>query len=199
MDERSRDRRLTLAVVAVWLCAGILALAAVGAAAVLAKGELLMTFGGASPDLDVVRMGLLDSATAREGLDPVLADVPLANRLLFAVGPLVTAASWLVAAVLVTGVLREIGAGRPFGGTVIRSLPRVALALGAGALANLGADVVATVALIASPRVGDLFSSMGSESFDFPGTTFVCAVVIGALGVAFRRGAAMEHELAGLV
>jgi hypothetical protein len=199
MDEPSKDRRLTLAVVAVWVCAGILALAAVGAAAVLAKGEVLATFGGASPDLDVVRMGLLDDATPREGLDPVLADVPLVNRLLFAVGPLVTAASWLVAAVLVTGVLREIGAGRPFGPSVVRRLPRTALALGVGALATLAADVVATVAFMASDRVGDLFTSMSSESFDFPGTTFVCAVVIGALGVAFRRGASMEHELAGLV
>lgn len=199
MDESSKDRRLTLAVVAVWVCAGILALAAVGAAAVLAKGELLATFGGASPDLDVVRMGLLDDATPREGLDPVLADVPLVNRLLFALGPLVTAASWLVAAVLVTGVLREIGAGRPFGPSVVRRLPRTALALGVGALATLAADVVATVAFMASDRVGELFTSMSSESFDFPGTTFVCAVVIGALGVAFRRGASMEHELAGLV
>jgi hypothetical protein len=199
MDERSKDRRLTLAVVAVWVCAGIRALAAVGAAAIFAKGQTLMTFGGASPDLDVVRMGLLDSVIPREGLDPVLADIPLGNRLLFAVAPLVTAASWLIAAVLVTGVLREIGAGRPFGASVVRRLPRAALVLGLGALANLGADVVATIALTASPQVNDLFSGMSSEGFDFPGTTFVCAVVIGALGVAFRRGAALEHELAGLV
>lgn len=199
MDERTSDRRLTWAVAAVWVCAGILALAAVGAAAMLAKGSYLATFGGASPDLDVVRMGLLDEATPTEGLDPVLADIPVGNRLLFAVAPLVTAASWVIAAVLVTRVLREIGAGRPFGATVVRSLPRVALVLGAGALANLGADVVATVAFIASPRANELFSTMSSESFDFPGTTFVCAVLIGALGVAFRQGAAMEHELSGLV
>lgn len=199
MDEQRQDRRLTLAVVAVWVCAGIFALTAAGAAAVLAKGGALLTFGGADGDLDVVRLGLLDQAEPAPGLDPVLADVPLGNRLLFAVAPLVTAASWLVAAVLVTRVLRGIAAGRPFGAAVVGSLPRAALALGVGALAHLGADVVATIALMASPPVDELFSVMASESFDFPGTTFVCAVVIGALGVAFRRGAVMERELAGLV
>lgn len=199
MNEPVADRRLTLAVVAVWVCAGILALVAVGAAAVLAKGGALLTFGGATPDIDIVDLGLLDDATPEPGLDPVLADVPLSNRLLFAVAPLVTAVSWLLAAALVTRVLREIGAGRPFGAAVVRSLPRAALVLGVGALATLGADMVATVAFIASPQVNDLFSMMTSSSFDFPGTTFVCAVVIGALGVAFRRGAALEHELAGLV
>lgn len=199
MNGEKQDRRLTLAVVAVWLCAGVMALGAVLAAAMLAKGGYLLTFGDASPDLDVVDMGLLDAATPAAGLDPVLADVPLANRLLFAVAPLVTAASWLLAAVLVTRVLRDIGAGRPFGAPVVRSLPRAALVLGVGALANLGADVVATLALVASSEMNRLFSAMTSSSFDFPGTTFVCAVVIGALGVAFRRGAAMEHELAGLV
>lgn len=199
MDRQKQDRRLTLAVVAVWLCAGVMALGAVLAAAVLAKGGYLVTLGDASPDVDVVDMGLLDSATPAGGLDPVLADVPLANRLLFAVAPLVTAVSWVVAAVLVRGVLREIGAGRPFGPTVVRSLPRVALVLGGGALVNLAADVVATLALVASSEMNRLFSTMTSSSFDFPGTTFVCAVIIGALGVAFRRGAVMERELAGLV
>lgn len=199
MDSKQQDRRLTLAVVAVWLCAGVFVLGGLGAAAVLAKGGSLITFGGASGDLDIVRMGLLDQADPCEGLDPVLADIPLANRLLFAVAPVVTGASWVVAALLVTRVLREIGAGRPFGATVLRSLPRIALALGGGALINLAADMVATIALTVSPVVVDLFEAMTSEGFDFPGTTFVCAVVIGALGVAFRRGAAMERELAGLV
>ncbi|GEN80030.1 hypothetical protein [Actinotalea fermentans] len=199
MDERKQDRRLTLAVVAVWVCAGIMALGAVIAAAVLAKGGALWTLGGADGDLDIVQMGLLDQVTPEPGLDPVLADIPLANRLLFAVAPLVTAASWLIAAVLVTRVLRGIAAGRPFGADVVRRLPRAAVALGAGALANLGADMVATIALTASPQVNDLYSTMASEGFDFPGTTFVCAVIIGALGVAFRRGAVMERELAGLV
>lgn len=199
MDGQQQDRRLTLAVVAVWACAGIMALAAVGAAAMLAKGGALVTFGGTDGDLDVVSMGLLDRAEPAAGMDPVLADIPLGNRLLFAVAPLVTGASWVVGAQLVTRVLREIGAGRPFGPTVVRSLPRVALALGGGALAALAADVVATLALIASPAVLDLFAEAASDSFEFPGTTFVCAVVIGALGVAFRRGAVMERELAGLV
>ncbi len=199
MDGQKQDRRLTLAVVAVWVCAGILALVAISAAAVLAKGGALLTFGGASGDIDIVDMGLLDDAAPEPGLEPVLADIPLVNRLLFAVAPLVTAASWLLAAVLVTRVLREIGAGRPFGAAVVRSLPRAALVLGAGALATLGADVVATIAFMASPQVNALFSTMVSSSFDFPGTTFVCAVIIGALGVAFRRGAVMERELAGLV
>ena len=200
MDERVSDRRVTWAVVAVWVCAGIFALVAIGSVAVMAKGEAFMTFGGASPDLDIVSMGLLDQAIPREGApEPVLADVPLGNRLLFAVAPTVTAASWIVAAVLLTGILREIGAGRPFGATAVRRLPRVALALGVGALVTFGADVVATVTLMASPRIHELTQGMSSEGFDFPGTTFVCAVVIGALGVAFRRGAAMERELAGLV
>ena len=144
-------------------------------------------------------MGLLDQADPRPGLDPVLADIPLGNRLLFAVGPLVTGASWVVAALGVTRVLREIGAGRPFDAAVVRRLPRIALVLGGGALVTLAADVVATVALTVSPTVVDLFRGMSSEGFEFPGTTFVCAVVIGALGVAFRRGAVIEHELAGLV
>jgi hypothetical protein len=183
----------------VWVCAGIYALAAVGAAGVLAKGGSLLTFGGATGDLDLVQMGLLDQATPREGLDPVLADIPLGNPLLFAIAPLVTGASWVVAAALLTGILREIGAGRPFRPSVVHRLPRAALVLGAGALANLGADVVATIAFMATPAVSRLFSVMSSNHFDFPGTTFVCAVVIGALGVAFRRGATMERELAGLV
>lgn len=199
MSEERRDRRLTWATAAVWVCAGIFALVAVGSVAVMAKGEALWTSGGASPDLDIVRMGLLDSVTPREGLDPVLSDIPLGNRLLFTVAPLVTAASWAVTAVLLTGILREIGAGRPFGTSVVRRLPRAALVLGGGALACLGADMVATIALTASSQVNDLFSGMGSEGFDFPGTTFVCAVVIGALAVAFRRGAAMEDDLEGLV
>lgn len=199
MSDTTTTRRIRLATAAVWLCAAVFSLVAVGAALVLAKGGALLTFGGASGDLDVVQLGMLDSAIPRDGLDPVLADVPTANRLLFAVAPLVTAASWVVVAALVTGVLREIGAGRPFGPTVVGRLPRAAMVLGAGALLHLLADVVATVAFMASPRVGDLFSGMGSSGFDFPGTTFVCAVLIGALAVAFRQGAAIERELVGLV
>lgn len=199
MDRQEQDRRLTLAVVAVWVCAGVLALVAAGAAAVLAKGGALLTFGDATGDLDVVGMGLLDRAEPAAGLDPVLADIPLGNRLLFAVAPLVTGVTWVVAALLVTRVLREVGAGRPFGATAVRSLPRGALVLGGGALAHLAADVVATLALMASSETNRLFRTMASDSFDFPGTTFVCAVIIGALGVAFRRGAVMERELAGLV
>lgn len=199
MTDKKNDRRLRLAVIAVWLCAGVFALGALGAVLVLAKGGALLTFGGASGDLDVVQMGLLDQAIPEPGLDPVLADVPVVNRLLFAVAPLVTATSWVLAAALVTGVLHEIGGGRPFGPVVVRRLPRIALVLGGGALVHLGADVVATIALIASRQVSDLFAGMSSSGFDFPATTFVCAVLIGALAVAFHRGAAMEHELAGLV
>lgn len=192
------QRRLSLAVVAVEICALVMALGGLAFAVVMAAGG---TFGvvGVAGDPAVVRLGLLDRAEPLAGLDPTLADVPLANRLLFAVGPLLTAASWLVAARLVRRVLVAIGTGRPFDDDAVRRLPRVALVLGGGALAALAADVVATLALLGSAAMAELYADMASDSFEFPGTTFVCAVVIGALGVAFRKGAAMERELAGLV
>lgn len=189
MEEGPRDRRITLAVVAVWLCAAVMAIGAIAAVVVLARGG----------EEDIVAMGLVDSAEPRPGLDPVLGDLPLGNRLLFAVGPLVTGISWVLAAALVQRVLRAVGASRPFDDDAVQRLPRAALALGIGALATLAADVVATTALVVSPRTDELFRSVVSSGFEFPGTTFACAVVIGALAVAFRRGATLERELAGLV
>lgn len=193
------QRRLSLAVVAVETCALVMALGGLAFAAVMATGGSFAVTGVADGAQEVVALGLLDRAEPLAGLDPTFADVPLANRLLFAVGPLVTGATWLVAARLVRCVLLAIGAGRPFDAEAVRRLPRVALVLGGGALAALAADVVATLALISSAAMAELYASMASDAFEFPGTTFVCAVVIGALGVAFRKGAAMEHELAGLV
>ncbi len=199
MDARTNHRRLRLAVLAVWACAVVLSLGALVLVATLARGGVPLALDGADPDVGLVEVGLVDEATPAAGRAPVLADVPLGNRLLFAVGPLVTAASWVVTAALVAGVLREIGAGRPFGARALRRLPRAALVLGAGALVTLAADVVATFALLAAPGVVDDYERLATTGFDFPVTTLVCAVLVGALAVAFRQGAALERDLVGLV
>jgi hypothetical protein len=181
--------------------------AALAAAAVLVQG---LTRDGADVTVfltDGARLALDDRLDLPEGavllgnLVPVdlhVPDLPLGLRLLARLGTVLLFLAIAGGALALAQVLQTVRAGRPFARRNAGLLVLVAVAVVVGgAVAPLARDAAALAALDHLGLTGE--DSPFLPQMSVPLTPALVAVVVLALAEAFRRGAAMADDVAGLV
>ncbi|MHA7142943.1 MULTISPECIES: DUF2975 domain-containing protein [unclassified Arthrobacter] len=202
-------RRTTrLSVVIVWIVA---ILAAIGSALEVFSvigGRVLLAFGGAEPRLPLTAMPQIVEATLREGTTGYLVDAPFWLRVLGATPAMLYILIALVAALLITRVLRGIAASQPFSSKVRRSLTVLSLVFIIGGVLYGVLDTIAGRTIFEVSSIfgqGDQFP-LGADyaglAVDLPRWPFfmiITGVVSLALSAAFKAGARLEEEADGVV
>ena len=137
-----------------------------------------------------------------------LTDVDVRLRLLCAVPTVINMVTIVLAGLLIAGIITRIQKGQPFSSSVQRGWQRLAFVLGFGGILQTVAAVIA-VAVLARLRAsqgpngggafGASYSGLGFNGPDVPWMLLLLAIIAGALALAFREGARLEEEVAGVV
>lgn len=196
-----------LAVVSVWVVAGLAALGSATEAFVTLLGRSPLAFGGADPRVQLSVLPQIKQATLREGAVGYLVDIPLWLRALCASPAILFIAIAMVAALLITRVLREISAGRPFAAPVRGNLLTLSLFLmGTGVLYGLldaaaGWNLFWVASDFSSDRfpLGADYAVINTDAPRWPYFMITSGVVGLALTSAFKAGGRLQEENDGLV
>lgn len=130
---------------------------------------------------------------AAQGTAPVDVTGPgLPVRLLLALAPLTQAALGLAGAWLVVGLLREIGAGRPFAAANIRRISGISILCLVSALIVPGIEAAGRLVALHNDTTLQAYLLVSPA-------TILAGLVAAALGLAFQRGRALEDDVEGLV
>ena len=137
-----------------------------------------------------------------------LTDVDLRLRLLCALPTVINMVTIVLAGLLIAGIIARIQQGQPFSSAVQRGWQKLASVLGFGGILQTVAAVIA-VAVVARLRAsqgpngggafGASYSGLGFNGPDVPWMLLLLGIIAGALALAFREGARLEEEVAGVV
>jgi len=137
-----------------------------------------------------------------------LTDVDLRLRLLCALPTVINMVTIVLAGLLIAGIIARIQQGQPFSSAVQRGWQKLASVLGFGGILQTVAAVIA-VAVLARLRAsqgpngggafGASYSGLGFNGPDVPWMLLLLGIIAGALALAFREGARLEEEVAGVV
>jgi hypothetical protein len=137
-----------------------------------------------------------------------LTDVDLRLRLLCALPTAINLVTIVLAGLLIAGIIARIQQGQPFSSAVQRGWQKLASVLGFGGILQTVAAVIA-VAVVARLRAsqgpngggafGASYSGLGFNAPDVPWMLLLLGIIAGALALAFREGARLEEEVAGVV
>lgn len=197
-----------LAVALVLVAAGLAASGSLLQAWMTVTGRFLWTGGGADPRQPIEFLPQLLQADVREGFSFYLEDLPVWLRAAAAGPALIYAITVTLAAVLVARMLRTIASGDAFGPGVRRPLGGLSLTLLGGGVLHGLADTAAWWLLLRNlPRLseerGEGYSSalqgIGYDLPDWPVMLIVLGLIAAALTIAFRQGARLREEMAGVI
>jgi len=137
-----------------------------------------------------------------------LTDIDLRLRLLCALPTVINMVTIVLAGLLIAGIIARIQQGQPFSSAVQRGWQKLASVLGFGGILQTVAAVIA-VAVLARLRAsqgpngggafGASYSGLGFNGPDVPWMLLLLGIIAGALALAFREGARLEEEVAGVV
>ena len=137
-----------------------------------------------------------------------LTDVDLRLRLLCAVPTVINMVTIVLAGLLIAGITARIQQGQPFSSSVQRGWQRLASVLVFGGILQTVAGVIA-VAVLTTLRAsqgpdgggafGASYSGLSFNAPDVPWMLMLLGIIAGALALAFREGARLEEEVAGVV
>jgi hypothetical protein len=137
-----------------------------------------------------------------------LTDVDVRLRLLCALPTVINMVTIVLAGLLIAGIIRRIQQGQPFSSAVQHGWEKLASVLGFGGILQTVAAVIA-VAVLARLRAsqgpngggafGASYSGLGFNGPDVPWMLLLLGIIAGALALAFREGARLEEEVAGVV
>ncbi len=142
------------------------------------------------------------------GANGDLTDVDLRLRLLCAVPTVINMVIIVLAGLLIAGIIARIQQGQPFSSRVQKGWQGLAFVLGIGGILQTVASVIAVTVLTTlrasqGPNGGGAFgASYSGLSFngpDVPWMLMLLGIIAGALALAFREGARLEEEVAGVV
>lgn len=145
-------------------------------------------------------------ADLKPGATGGVTDLPLAYRLLALLPTLVLAVATVMAGWIATRILGGIRRGEAFQPDVVRGWPRLAWVLLLGAVVNVVAQIVVFAALNAyftgpSPAWRESYGGIGLHGLPdaLPWTFVLLGVIASALGAAFRKGARLQEDVAGVI
>lgn len=200
-DPRSAaTRRATSFVVVVAALAAAFGLiTAVG----IVRGRMI-GIGMPDPPLPMSYLPQILAADPGEGNTMTVVDLPALVRVLCALPGLVHAVTLVVAALLLTQVLREIARGRTFGPIGRLALARLSLVLVLGSVLCFLLDALAVWRLhVAMYPITDQpptrWDTFGISLPTIPLLLIMLGVVAAALLHAFKDGAALERDAEGVI
>ncbi|MCC3284001.1 DUF2975 domain-containing protein [Arthrobacter caoxuetaonis] len=207
LTHTGKPKTVQFAMISVWLVAGLAVLGSAVESFVTLSGRTPLAFGGADPRVQLISLPQINQAQLREGAVGYLVDIPLWLRALCAAPALLYVALALVAAVLLTRILREISAGRPFTAPVRKNMMALSLILiGAGLLyGTLDAAAGRAVFEVASDfrtedfPLGADYAVISTDAPRWPYFMMTSGVVGLALSSAFKAGGRLQEENDGLV
>ena len=134
-------------------------------------------------------------------------DVVLWLRLLCASPYVLNVVLVVLAGVVFDRIIDDVGRGQPFSSAVQRSWNRLASLLVWGGLAQTALSALAVGIIVANMQDGSNgrrlfgaeYSGLGLNGPDVPWMLIVLGIIAGALSIAFREGARLEDEVAGVV
>jgi hypothetical protein len=137
-----------------------------------------------------------------------LTDIDLRLRLLCAVPTVISMLTIVLAGLLIAGIIARIQQGQPFSSAVLRGWQKLASVLVFGGILQTVASVIA-VAVLTTLRAsqgpdgggafGASYSGLSFNAPDVPWMLMLLGIIAGALALAFREGARLEEEVAGVV
>lgn len=202
-----RPRAVGAAVATVIVVGALASLSVLLQALMTVTGRYLFTWGGADQRKPLVDLPQLLQADIRDGYSMFLEDLPAWLRMLGA-SPLLLHAVIVAAAVaLVVRLCRRIASGDPFGRSARGTLTRLSLVLIVGGVAQGILDTIA-VGVATNWISSRMFTSLGGDFAvqglgtdlpNFPIMLIVLGIITAALAVAFREGARLREEMAGVV
>ena len=134
-------------------------------------------------------------------------DVALWLRLLCAAPYVLNVVIVVLAGVVFDRIIDDVGRGQPFSSAVQRAWNRLSGVLVWGGLAQTALSTLAVVIIGGNLQDGlngrSLFGAeyygIGLNAPDVPWMLIVLGIIAGALAIAFREGARLEDEVAGVV
>lgn len=171
-------------------------------------GRYLMTFGGGDPRIGADNLPQFLQLISLNGDILYLADLPLAVRLLCMSPALVAGITAFVAALSVVRLVRAIADRDAFGQRPRRALAVAGITCLVGGLLQGALDTAAVASLMAltgsSPdadgtTLSDVYRAVSLDVPHWPVQTILVGAVGCILLLAFRAGAELQEEAAGVV
>lgn len=177
------------------------ALAAFVSAATIMTGRYLWTAGGADPRRALVELPQLTQADVRPGRSFYLVDLDPWLRALCALPDVVAGVTIVLAMVYVVRVLDGVGRGDAFGAGTRRAVSRLGGALVLGGVLQGVLDTVAVAVLATYSSRADVRERVEALSLTprWPWTLIVVGAVVLAVSAAFREGARLQRDVAGVI
>lgn len=168
----------------------------------IVTGRYLWTGGGADPRRPLVELPQLLQADVRPGQSFYLEDLDPWLRILCALPDVVAAATIVLAMVYVVRVLDGVGRGDAFGPRTLAAVTRLGVVLVAGGVLQgvLNTAAVAGLAALTGRReFTERVSGLGIDAPHWPWTLIVVGTVVLAVSAAFREGARLQRDVAGVI
>jgi hypothetical protein len=199
----SGSRRFSLSPLAVrtliYFVAAVTFLGFVLRIANIVAGRILLAFGDTDGSTTPATMPQVISI-AVDGQQVLLSDVPLYLRVLSASALAVEGAAIVIALLAVARILTKLAEGEPFSSVVQRNLRVVSIVLIVGSLLRWTLDLITINRLVdwweSRPSHG---GGLAMDALQLPVTLLICGLIAGAMMVAFRQGAELEEDAAGVV
>lgn len=205
---KTRPTSVRLAVTFVLVAAAVGALWRLVQVWGILTAQYLWAGGDLDPRLPVESLPQLLQADVRDGHSFYLEDLPLWLRAASALPALVYAITIVLAAILVARMLRTIACGDAFGSGVRRTLAGLSVILIGGGILHGLADTVAVWLLrqnlfrFSQEHGADdapALRGVGLDLPDWPIMLIVLGLIAAALTIAFRQGARLREEMAGVI
>ncbi len=210
MIEVAQQRPTAIAgpVIAVWVVTGAAVVNQLLGVFTMISGRVLITVGGAEPRVDLTRLPQVNQAEIREGATGFLSDAPLWLRYLCATPSVMHVVVAVLAAVLITGVLRRIATGAPFSPRIRTGLRTLSAVLAIGGVIIGVTDTIAgravydvATSFLSGDRfpLGADYEVVSTKLPRWPFFMIITGIVGFALSAAFQPGGRFEEKTNGVV